>query len=268
VLLLNGACEAFWLLAHALRPARAACVHPSFTEPEAALRATGAEVVRVALGPGWELDPTRIPDDVDLVVVGNPNNPTGTLTEPRVLAGVARPGRLLVVDESFIEFTGDPAASLATSSDLAGVVVVRSVTKLFGLAGIRCGYLLAEPELVSRLEGQRQPWSVNSVACRALIACANDDATAEHVAAAARAARTELLRGLAALDGVIAWPSEANFVLLAVPDGPALVEALRARDIAVRPAASFPGLGQDHIRIAVRPPADNARLLAALQEVL
>jgi histidinol-phosphate/aromatic aminotransferase/cobyric acid decarboxylase-like protein len=269
VLLLNGACEAFWLLAHALRPLRAACVHPSFTEPEAALRAVGTEVVRVSLDPdSWQLDPSRIPDEAELVAIGNPNNPTGTLTPAATLASLARPARRLVVDESFIELTEEPQASLAARADLPGLIVVRSITKLYGLAGIRAGYLLAEPPLVAELAAQRQPWSVNTLACRALAVCAADPATPRRLAGEVAAARVELLGALCARPGLRAWPSAANFLLLRVDDVSDLADALADEGIAVRPAASFPGLDERYIRVAVRSPADNAQLLAALDEVL
>jgi histidinol-phosphate/aromatic aminotransferase/cobyric acid decarboxylase-like protein len=269
VLLLNGACEAFWLLAHALRPLRSACVHPSFTEPEAALRAVGTEVVRVPLDPdSWQLDPSRIPDEVELVTIGNPNNPTGTLRPAATLASLARPGRRLVVDESFIELTEEPQASLAALADLPGLIVVRSITKLYGLAGIRAGYLLAEPPLVAELAAQRQPWSVNTLACRALAVCAADPVTPRRLAAEVAAARAELLGALCARPGLRAWPSAANFLLLRVDDASDLADALADKGIAVRPAASFPGLDERYIRVAVRPPADNPQLLAALDAVL
>jgi histidinol-phosphate/aromatic aminotransferase/cobyric acid decarboxylase-like protein len=269
VLLLNGACEAFWLLAHALRPLRTACVHPSFTEPEAALRAVGTEVVRVSLDPdSWQLDPSRIPDEAELVAIGNPNNPTGTLTPAATLASIARPARRLVVDESFIELTEEPQASLAARPDLPGLIVVRSITKLYGLAGIRAGYLLGEPPLVAELAAQRQPWSVNTLACRALAVCAADPATPRRLAAEVAAARAELLGALCARPGLRAWPSAANFLLLRVDDVSDLADALADEGIAVRPAASFPGLDERYIRVAVRPPADNAQLLAALDAVL
>ena len=178
VLLTNGACEAFWLFAHALRPRRAACVHPSFTEPEAALRAAGCEVTRVFREPGsWRLGPEHIPRDVDVVVIGNPDNPTGHLERTSELVA---PGRLLVVDESFIDFVPDERETLAHRSD---VVVVRSLTKLWSLAGVRAGYVLAPSELVAQLEEHRQPWSVNALACAALAHCAADAETPRRVAA-------------------------------------------------------------------------------------
>jgi histidinol-phosphate/aromatic aminotransferase/cobyric acid decarboxylase-like protein len=270
ILALNGACESFWLLAQAIRPRTAACVHPAFTEPEAALRASGAEVTRVPCDPAddWRLDPDRVPEDVEVVVVGNPNNPTGALSRSDALLALARPGRLLVVDESFIEFAGDDSLSLTARGDVPGLVVVRSLTKLFSLAGLRAGYLVASPELIERLCSQRQPWSVNRLACTALATCATDRDAARRVAAEVAAARAGLFEALRGFESLRVWPSAANFLLLSAPHGEELVDGLRERGIAVRPAASFPGLDGRYIRVAVRPPADNAVLLGALEEVV
>jgi histidinol-phosphate aminotransferase len=264
VLPLNGACEAFWLLAHALRPRVAACVHPSFTEPEAALRACGSEVVRVARDRrDWSLPPAAVPERAELVVLGNPNNPTGTLDAPDAVLSLLRPGRLVVVDESFMDFVPGQHVSLAGCRQ-DGLVVVRSLTKLWSLAGVRAGYLLAASELVADLEGQRQPWSVNAPALAALATCARDTASPRRIVSEVASARAALLERLSALPAVRAWPSAANFVLLEVRDGPATVAALAGAGIAVRPAASFPGLTENHVRVAVRRPAENERLADAL----
>jgi histidinol-phosphate aminotransferase len=268
VLALNGACEGFWLLAHALRPRVAACVHPSFTEPEAALRACGAEIVRVARDPrDWSFDPAAVPERAEIVVLGNPNNPTGALDPTASILELLRPGRVVVVDESFIDFVPEPAPTLA-GVPRAGLVVVRSLTKLWTLAGIRAGYLLAPPELVSTLAARRQPWSVNALALAALEACARDHATPGRIGAEVARARGELRDALDSLPRVRAWPGAANFLLLEVPDGEAVVEALRAAGIAVRPAAWFPGLGENHVRVAVRRPHENRLLVEALAQAL
>jgi histidinol-phosphate/aromatic aminotransferase/cobyric acid decarboxylase-like protein len=268
VLPLNGACEGFWLLAHALRPRVAACVHPSFTEPEAALRACGAEIVRVAReSHAWSFDPASVPERADVVVLGNPNNPTGGLDPTEAVLALLRPGRVVVVDESFMDFVPESAPTLA-AQPRDGLVVVRSLTKLWTLAGIRAGYLLAPPRLVAALAAQRQPWSVNALALAALEACARDRATPRRVSAEVTAARAVLQDALRELPGIRTWPSTANFLLLEVPDGAAVIAALRATGVAVRPAASFPGLGEEHIRVAVRRPHENRLLVEALAEAL
>jgi histidinol-phosphate/aromatic aminotransferase/cobyric acid decarboxylase-like protein len=262
VLPLNGACEAFWLLAHALRPRLAACVHPDFTEPEVALRAAGAEVVRVPRArEDWALRPAAVPKDADLVVLGNPGNPTGRLEPADAIASLARPGRALVVDESFIDFVPGEAETLAGRADVSGLVVVRSLTKLWALPGVRAGYLLAPPELVRRLAAHRQPWSVNAPALAALAWCAADRATPARVAAEVARARSDLEARLDTVPGLRRWPSAANFLLLERPGGDC---GLRACGVAVRPARSFPGLTPRHLRVAVRRPPEHAALVAAL----
>jgi hypothetical protein len=99
----------------------------------------------------FHLDPAAVPAEADLVITGNPNNPTGTLDPAATLATLARPGRELAVDEAFMELTPGETETLAGRRDLPGLVVVRSLTKLWGLAGIRAGYLLAPPALASAL---------------------------------------------------------------------------------------------------------------------
>lgn len=270
VLLLNGACEGFWLLAHALRPRVAACVHPSFTEPEAALRAVGAQTHRVQRRPGtWTLVPADVPTTARLVVTGNPNNPTGTLDAAEDLAALAHEARVTVVDESFMEFVPGERGSMAARTDLPGLVVVRSLTKAWTLPGVRAGYLLASAELVERLAAARQPWSVNALACAALEHCATDRETPARVAAEVADCRVDLLARLAVLAGVRAWDSAANFVLIEVPGrGEAVAAGLRDRGMAVRPCHTFPGLTADHLRIAVRRRPEHARLAAALRSLL
>lgn len=265
---LDGAAEGFWLLAHVLRPRHATCVHPSFTEAERALRAVGSRVTRVlrTAADDWRLDPTLVPEDADLVVLGRPDNPTGVLDPEEVVAALCRPGRTVVVDEAFAEFLDD-AGGMAGRRELPGLVVLRSLTKLWGLAGLRVGYLLAPPELVARLEAGRQPWSVSTPGLAALHACVA--AEEERRSRASRVAddRAHLLAGLADVPGVQAWAGPANFLLLrtALPD---LRDRLLTDRLAVRRGESFPGLDTTHVRVAVREPAVSDQFVAALRRHL
>ncbi len=168
LLLTAGAAEAFVLLARALHPRRAVLVHPSFTEPEVALRSAGAPVSRLLLRAEdrYRLDPAAVPEDADLVVLGNPTNPTSVLHPRGVVAQLARPGRVLVVDEAFADTTGE-VESLAGRRDLPGLVVVRSLTKTWGLAGLRIGYLLGAADLLARLAAVQPLWAVSTPALAA-----------------------------------------------------------------------------------------------------
>ncbi|GAC1321754.1 MAG: hypothetical protein NVSMB25_15900 [Thermoleophilaceae bacterium] len=261
----NGAAEALWLLGPALKPTLAACIHPGFTESEAALHAHGVPVVRVQRDParGFALDPSRVPEAADLVIVGNPASPSGTLDPATAILALRRSGRTVVVDEAFMDLVpGAPGTLVRTAPE--DVVVVRSITKVLSVPGLRAGYAVAAPPLADRLRAVRPPWSVNALALAALVAAAAHPGELAAIAERAAAERDDLECRLAAIDGVRVWPGAANFVLVGVADGAAVTAALRARAMAVRPAASFPGLDDRHIRITARDPQQNARIAAAV----
>ncbi|MFI5592540.1 Rv2231c family pyridoxal phosphate-dependent protein CobC [Amycolatopsis sp. NPDC051758] len=270
VLVTAGAAEAFTLLASAFRPRRAVVVHPQFTEPEAALRAAGHEVSRVILSEadGFVLDPALVPADADLVFVGNPTNPTSVLHPAASLVSLARPGRVLVVDEAFLDAVPGESESLA--SGVPGVVVLRSLTKTWGLAGLRAGYVLAEPAVIDRLRAVQVPWSVSTLAGVATVACCRPSAVeeAEKLAIAAEADREYLVSGLTSAGVDVLGDPRGPFVLVRIPGGASLRTRLREAGYAVRRGDTFPGLGPDHLRLAVRDRAVTDAFLAALRGLL
>jgi histidinol-phosphate aminotransferase len=261
VVLVNGAAQAFTLLAHALRPARAVVVHPSFTEPERVLDAEP-----LVLDEPWQLDPAAVPEAADLVVVGNPTNPTGVLHPREAILALCRPGRVTVVDEAFMDFVPGEPESLA-ERDIPGLIVIRSVTKVLGVPGARAGYVLAGASLAGRLRRARPAWSLNSIALAILEAAAQRPEYAVAVAIETRRRRAALADALAALEGVVVHPSAANFLLLRTRVG--VAEALLSHHgIAVRPAGGFPGLRPGHVRVTVRGAPLDAVLAEALGEAL
>ncbi|MGW3478033.1 Rv2231c family pyridoxal phosphate-dependent protein CobC [Streptomyces althioticus] len=275
VLLTAGAAEAFVLLARALKVSRPVVVHPQFTEPEAALRDAGHTVDRVLLreSDGFRLDPAAVPEDADLVVVGNPTNPTSVLHPAGVLAGLARPGRTLVVDEAFMDAVPGEREALAGRTDVPGLVVLRSLTKTWGLAGLRIGYVVAAAETVALLERAQPLWPVSTPALAAAEACVSPAALveAEEAARVVAANRAYLIAGLRdfASHGLrVVEPAEAPFVLVRVPDGAAVRERLRALGYATRRGDTFPGLGTEWLRLAVRDRGTTEGVLGALGRVL
>ncbi|WP_405800238.1 Rv2231c family pyridoxal phosphate-dependent protein CobC [Streptomyces sp. NBC_01506] len=273
VLLTAGAAEAFVLLARALPARRPVVVHPQFTEPEAALLGAGHRVRRVLLdaGDGFRLDPAAVPEDADLVVVGNPTNPTSVLHPAGALLQLARPGRTLVVDEAFMDAVPGEPEALAGRRDAPGLVVLRSLTKTWGLAGLRIGYVLADPATVAALAAAQPLWPVSTPALAAAEACMTPAALAEAAAAARRTAaeRAHLLAGLAEFDGVRAVePAAGPFVLVRMESAAAVRERLRALGFAARRGDTFPGLGPRWLRLAVRDRATTDRFLRALGQAL
>lgn len=273
VLLTAGAAEAFVLIARALDAVRPVVVHPQFTEPEAALRDAGHRVERVVLRAedGFRLDPEQVPQDADLVVIGNPTNPTSVLHPAATLAALARPGRILVVDEAFMDAVPGEREALAGRTDLPGLVVLRSLTKTWGLAGLRIGYVLAEPAVVAKLAAAQPLWPVSTPALVAAEACVAPAALAEAEEAARRIAvdRAHLLAGLAEFDEVeVAGVAEGPFVLIRVAQAAEVRTRLRALGFAVRRGDTFPGLDRSWLRLAVRDRATTGRLLQALDRAL
>jgi len=263
-----GAAEAFTLIARARAWQRPVVVHPQFTEPQAALEQAGHKVTEVLCRPedGFVLDPAAVPDDADLVILGNPTNPTGVLHPAAVVTALLRPGRTVVVDEAFMDVVpGEPASLLRERR--RGLVVVRSLTKHWSIPGIRAGYVVGDARVLVDLRAQQTPWSLSSPAIAAILACLRGQAGDEARTRADAIARwrEELERGLRGR-GIDAIPSQASFVLARLGRGTR--ERLRAHGIAVRRADTFPGLDDTWARIAVRPPDRTRRLLAALDALL
>ncbi|MCY1144712.1 Rv2231c family pyridoxal phosphate-dependent protein CobC [Actinoplanes sp. Pm04-4] len=279
VLLTAGAAQAFVLLAQALRDARRpVVVHPQFTEPEAALRNAGHSVERVLLREedGFRLDAALVPADADLVFVGNPTNPTSVLHPAGEIAALARPGRVLVVDEAFADTTyrsgvpGEPE-SLAGRRDLPGLVVLRSLTKTWGLAGLRIGYLLGPADLLPRLAAAQPLWAVSTPALAAATACASPVAVAAEREIAARLAveRDHLVRRLRHVPNLtVAGDPASAFVAVRFPGADKTRVELRERGYAVRRGDTFPGLGPDWLRVAVRDTATTDAFIEVLTALL
>lgn len=275
VLLTAGAAEAFVLLARALKVRRPVVVHPQFTEPEAALRDAGHSVGRVLLGAegGFRLSDGVVPEDADMVVIGNPTNPTSVLHPAAAVAALARPGRTLVVDEAFMDAVPGERESLAGRRDVPGLVVLRSLTKTWGLAGLRIGYVLAAPETIGELERAQPLWPVSTPALAAAEACVEAGALAEAADAARRIAadRAHLIAGLrefAAAGLHVAEPAEGPFVLVRLPGAAAVRDRLRTLGFAVRRGDTFPALGEEWLRLAVRDRATVNRFLRALDRAI
>ncbi|GAA0238633.1 threonine-phosphate decarboxylase [Haladaptatus pallidirubidus] len=234
---------------------------PSFGEYHREVRLQGATPALVPHDRILETDPT----DHALVIVCNPNNPTGDVYDSDELRRYAErcrnAGTPLLVDEAFLGFSEQESIA-----GQAGVIVARSLTKLFGLPGLRAGFAVATGSVRNRLEIARRAWTLGTPA--AAVGTYSMGCT-EFIAETRDRIRNERSRMRARLaDTFDVHPSDAPFLLLTVSDRDprAIVRAARKRDVAIRDATTFRGL-DSHVRVAVRLPNENDRLLDILEDV-
>lgn len=266
-----GGAEAFTLIARAIEGRTPLIVEPQFTEPAQALAAAGRTADRLVLRAehGFVLEPAAVDPAADLVFVGNPTNPTGVLHPRATLHALRRRGRVLVIDEAFADAVpGETESCISPDPEqLQSMLVVRSLTKTWGVAGLRAGYVIGDPQLVELMRRQQPHWSVSSPALTVMLATTSDRALRESAQATRDlASAREHLVGALERRGLRPVPGVAPFVLVEVGDG--VREALRHSGFAVRRCDTFAGLSDRWIRIAVRDPHTIDTFLRALDEAL
>lgn len=266
----NGSDELIDLLYHAFAArGRVVVADPPFRMHELSAKAHDARVDLAPLRPDLTHDLDAMADvETDVVVVCNPHNPTGTVRSRADLLAFLERRRadLVVLDEAYVDFADDPVEASLVDQVAArdDVVVLRTFSKAFGLAGLRCGYAVAPPEVVGLLRRMRSPFSVNSVVQAAALAALRDEAHLAKVLTHVRAMRAEVASAFAAL-GYEPVPSQANFVLVRVGDAEEeahLAAHLAAHRVFVRAGS---GLGlPGTLRVTVPSAAGMAMLRDAL----
>jgi histidinol-phosphate aminotransferase len=262
----NGATEIIHLFARAFirRGAEAIVAQPTFSEYEYATLLQGGSAKHVPRTGDFELDPSdlleRITPHTAAIFLCNPNNPTSTLensrTIERIVRAAANVGAMVLLDESFMDFIEDPAGFSLTNvaTDYRNLLIVRSLTKTFGLAGLRVGYAIGHMATMRRLENIKVTWSVNAFAQTAAAAALKDKNFLRRSLAIIRTERSFLERSLREL-GLRVTPPKANFLLGQLPvnsHANQLKNSLIQRRILIRECSRFRGLGSHFIRIAVK----------------
>lgn len=274
----NGSTELIYLLPRVLLPKRAAIVAPAFGEYVRACELAGVPVDVLELDPDdqFHFDPTTLLERLDpaceLVFVANPGNPSGVPIEPQSLLDFSRrlPDNVrLVVDEAFIDFC--PGYSLlAAVSELDNLLVLRSLTKFYAIPGLRAGYLAGPVAEVTALRNGQEPWSVGAPAQHAARACLAAYAFRRKTLRQIPRLRQQLVAGLQRM-GLQVFDSAANYLLGRLPKGVSsenLAALLQLQGVLVRSCEDFAGLDDSYLRLAVRSPDENRRLLRALGALL
>ncbi len=279
VLVGNGSTQLISLLARTLAAQRVLLIAPLFSEHQAAFRLSGAQVEHFLLRPPrfvllLERLSLALMKNYDVVVLTNPNSPTGALV-PRVQTEALvqlcqRTHTKLIIDEAFIDWVEEESFKQIAAHN-PHVIVLRSLTKFFALPGLRAGYVIARPQVIKRLRAQLEPWSVNTVAQEVAVACVQDPQFVQRSREFLVRERAWLFEQVAAVAGLQPFPSQANFLLVRFAKGalsaPLLVQRLATENILIRSCHNFHGLGKQFFRIAVRTREENVRLLAMLRKV-
>lgn len=276
IILGNGSAELIYFLTSFFKPKTALLIEPAFTEYRRALTAVGCRISTVFAQPeaDFQLDIKKLKKkltEAELVFICNPNNPTGYLFNTNILIQLVQafPDVIFVVDEAFLDFTGQPSLARQTLR-FFNLIVLRSLTKFYRLPGLRLGYLVVPPQLSQKMVTMRPPWVVNSLAIRAGEFVLQQTDFAQFSCQRLEKAKNKFVTGLNKINWLKVYPSAANFFLVELKTNFTADyladKLLKSSLILIRKAASFLGLNQKFLRLAVLKPAQNKELIKVLKK--
>jgi cobyric acid synthase CobQ/L-threonine-O-3-phosphate decarboxylase len=272
----NGATELIYILPEAIKPGRALVMAPSYSDYERAALAGGVPVAFSQLEEKHSFVPClpKIDEEIkngDMVFVGNPNNPAGTLLKAGDIIRLAkkRGDAFFVVDESFMDFVECPESVLpAVGENLA---VVKSFTKFYALPGLRLGALFATKDVIEKVKKSLPMWSVNTLAQVAGVVSLKDEKYERYSRRYLASERERFIGELRAVPGLKVYDSAANFVLAKIEKkltARELSRRLLEKKILIRDCSNFRGLDNNYFRVAIKTAQENNLLILALKEVL
>lgn len=283
VILGNGSIELIYMITEIFtQPFKAIIPVPSFTEYEkAALRVRG-EPIYVQLPADFSLNNSdikkAITSDTRIVSLCNPHSPSGTLYDRETTLDLVeycqKRNVIVSIDENYIEFSdkGEDATLAGDAKKYENLFVIRSVTKFYGMPGIRFGYAIASESLIDTLQTVRQPWSINGLAECATIAAIHDKEFIENTKRTIAKEKAQFAKELSEIKDLNVFPSEANFLLVKILNpkltSTALREELCKEGLLIRDCCTFVGLDNSYFRVTVRSTEDNSRLAKRLKEIV
>lgn len=262
VVVTNGATDAMYRIAHLLAGRSSAIRVPAFREYQDACRAYGHRV-------RFFTDMSDARGEDDCLWLCSPNNPTGEVTDRSLLLEMAaeRPGRWMVVDQAYADYTLRPTVSPSDAAESGSMVLLSSLTKRYAVPGLRIGYAVAPRSLASLIRRAGMPWAVNSLAIEAGKYLLGHDADYPIDAAGLHAETLRMAEAFRRM-GIVCSESHCNFILCRLPqeDAPRLKRFLVDEyGILIRDASNFEGLDGRYFRVAAQTPAENDMLIEALE---
>jgi threonine-phosphate decarboxylase len=283
ILLGNGSIELIYMIAESLPKGHKALIPvPSFSEYEKATLRLGGEPLFVQLPENFALETEKIKkaitDETKILCICNPHSPSGTLYNKKQLLELVEfcntKDVIVSVDENYIEFADKSLENtlVAAVKDYENLFVIRSVTKFYGMAGLRFGYALAATNLIDKLETVRQPWSINGLACQVTTAALNDTQFIENTKVTIAKNRETLAKALGEIEGLHVYPSVTNFLLVKIKNrkitSTMLKELLSKEHILIRDCCTFMGMDDSFFRVTVRSQKDNQILVEKIKQAL
>lgn len=275
----NGAIELLYMLVEYLKPQKACVVAPAFIEYERSLQRYGAAIDWITLKADaafqltLEVVKSHVQKDTDLLIVCNPNNPTGHLIPKNELLAInahcQAMGCALLVDESFIDFVGPEASIAPLLGTHKQVYILRSMTKFFAIPGLRLGFLLsADQRLHKWCQDYRTPWMINHLANIAGITVLRDREYMLKTLEIIPRLRVQLCEALRNVKNTIVFDSKANYLFFQYNNKKIdLKKRLLEYGIMIRSCSNYRGLDERYYRVAVKTEAENKRLIKALKEI-
>jgi histidinol-phosphate aminotransferase len=241
---------------------------PSFVVYSMAVQGVGGKSVQIPLK-DYTHDLSAMADAITprtkIIFIANPNNPTGTINRKNEFERIMEkvPARIIVVlDEAYYEYVtaADYADSMKYLHSEKNVLILRTFSKIYGLAGLRIGYGIAKKEILSDMNRLREPFNTNTLAQRAALAALDDAEHVSHSRSVNEAGKKYLYNGLDSL-GVKYVPTEANFLYIPVQNAMAVYDSLLKKGVIIRP------MGQQAIRVTIGLPEENKRFIEAFRTV-
>ncbi|EGW36731.1 histidinol-phosphate transaminase [Desulfosporosinus sp. OT] len=243
---------------------------PTFGMYQISAHLTDTTVVEVPLLNGLDLNTKQmltaaLSPDAHVVIICNPNNPTGTLfPREEILRLVRESGKIVVVDEAYAEFSEETL--IPEIENYSNLVILRTFSKSFGMAGLRLGYLLGQPETIALINRVRPPFNVNSFSQKAGILALGYLSEYQVQIQSIKAETQKLYEGLTQVADVVAYPTKANFILFKPGDPDSWAAELLKRGFLVRNMGVLPTIGKC-LRISAGLPEENDRFLRAIREI-
>ncbi|XHH08360.1 MAG: pyridoxal phosphate-dependent aminotransferase [Candidatus Bathyarchaeia archaeon] len=284
IILGNGSIELIYMITEIFSKANfnAVVPVPSFTEYEKAALRLGGKTIYVQLPPDFSMENEKIKaaitPETKIVSICNPHSPSGKLYLKKELLDLVeycqKRDVIFSIDENYIEFTDKEQTETMAGyvNQYENLFVIRSVTKFYGMPGIRFGYGIAATSLINKLLDVRQPWSINSLAGFATLAAFSDKAFIENTKSTIKQERIRFAEQLSQIPGLQVFPSDTNFLLAKITNGKAtstkLKEELSKMGMLIRDCCTFVGLDNTYIRLTVRSDKDNQKIVDAIRKLM